>query len=135
VASTFGWSNSSDFLVRAVPQTRVLPIAVSGVISKTAYQHRIARRFTDPKEREWAAATLQVLCWRFRDTQTRVAIGEPMAVEHLTDEAGIDAAMAPLLAVVGRRHEGHASVDHAFQAARRVAPALPGANALLPSRS
>jgi len=74
----------------------VLPIAVSGVISRTALQHRIARRFADPKEREWAAATLQVLCRRLRDTRTRVVIGEPISARQFTRQA-IHSAMASLL--------------------------------------
>ena len=98
--SLAGWSDSSDWLVRLVPETIVLPIAVSGVISRTAHQHRIAKRFADPKEREWAAATLQVLCRHLRDTQTRVVIGEPIASGQFGHWAAIHAAMASLLARV-----------------------------------
>jgi hypothetical protein len=99
-----GWSDSSELFVRLVPETLVLPIAVSGVISRTAQQHRIAKRFADQKEREWAAATLQVLCRRLRDTQTRVMIGEPISSGHLTLRAAIHAAMASLLACINIRH-------------------------------
>jgi hypothetical protein len=95
-----GWSDSSDWLVRLVPETIVLPIAVSGVISRTAHQHRIAKRFSDPKEREWAAATLQVLCRYLRDTKTRVVIGEPLSSAQFGQWAQIQAAMASLLARV-----------------------------------
>jgi hypothetical protein len=100
-----GWSNSSELFVRLVPETLVLPIAVSGVISRTAHQHRIAKRFADPKEREWAAATLQVLCRHLRDTQTRVAIGKPISSGHFNQRAAIHAAIAPLLASVNNRHD------------------------------
>jgi Acyltransferase len=100
VDSLAGWSDSSDWLVRLVPETIVLPIAVSGVISRTAHQHRIAKRFADPKEREWAAATLQVLCRHLRDTQTRVVIGEPISSGQFGQWAAIQAAMASLLARV-----------------------------------
>jgi Acyltransferase len=93
-----GWSDSSELFVRLVPETLVLPIVVSGVISATARQHPLARCLADPKEREWAAATLQVLCRRFRDTQTRVLIGEPIASGHFSQRAAIHAAMASLLA-------------------------------------
>jgi hypothetical protein len=95
-----GWSDSSELLVRLVPETLVLPIAVSGVISSTAHRHRIARCFADPKEREWAAATLQVLCRHLRDTQTRVVIGEPIPSGRFSQRAAICAAMASLLARV-----------------------------------
>ena len=100
-----GWSDSSELLIRLVPESKVLPISVSGVISRTAHRHRMATRFTDPKEREWAAATLQVLFRHLRDTQTRVVIGEPITSGPLGHRAAIDAAMASLLARVSRRNE------------------------------
>ena len=94
------WSDSSDLLVRLVPETVVLPIAVSGVISQTAQRHPLARRFADPKEREWAAATLQVLFRRLRDTRTRVVIGEPVLPGQHSHRTAIRSAMAALLARV-----------------------------------
>ncbi len=99
-----GWSDSSELLVRLVPETMLLPIAVSGVISRTARQHRIARHFADPKEREWAAATLQVLCRYLRDTETRVVIGEPIPSRQSNQRTAIRAAMATLLARRGTPH-------------------------------
>ncbi|MFT4102496.1 MAG: 1-acyl-sn-glycerol-3-phosphate acyltransferase [Burkholderiaceae bacterium] len=92
-----GWARSSDLLLRLAPETVVLPVAVGGVISRLAYEHRIAKRFADPKEREWAAATLQVLCRRLRDTRTRVLIGEPIAPGPYSRHAATQAAMASLL--------------------------------------
>jgi 1-acyl-sn-glycerol-3-phosphate acyltransferase len=100
-----GWSDSTGLLVRLVPETVVLPIAVSGVISRTARQHRIAKRFADPKEREWAAATLQVLCRHLRDTQTRVVIGEPIPSGQSGQRAAIRAAMATLLGHPNSPHD------------------------------
>jgi hypothetical protein len=94
-----GWSDSSELLVRLVPETIVLPIAVSGVISRTAHRHPIARRFADAREREWAAATLQVLFRHLRDTRTRVAIGAPISSRQPNQRAAIYAAMASLLGV------------------------------------
>src|SRR5262245_40274290 len=102
-----GWSDSSQLFVRLVPETVVLPILVSGVISRTAQEHRIARCFADPKEREWAAATLQVLSRRLRDTQTRVMIGEPISSGHFTQRAAVRAAMAALLARVDDRYDAN----------------------------
>jgi hypothetical protein len=100
-----GWSDSSELFVRLVPETLVLPIAVSGVISRTAHRHRIAKCFADPKEREWAAATLQVLCRHLRDTQTRVVIGESISSGHSGRRAAIHAAMASLLTRTKNRHD------------------------------
>ena len=106
VADTLaGWSDSSELLVRLVPETIVLPIAVSGVISGKAHRHRIAKRFADPKEREWAAATLQVLCRHLRDTQTRVVIGAPVSSGQFSHRTAIHAAMASLLVRVNDAHD------------------------------
>jgi 1-acyl-sn-glycerol-3-phosphate acyltransferase len=108
-----GWSDSSELFVRLVPETLVLPIAVCGVISRTAHRHRIAKCFADPKEREWAAATLQVLCRHLRDTQTRVVIGEPIPSGQFNQRAAIHAAMASLLARVNNHHDDVATSDEA----------------------
>jgi hypothetical protein len=107
-----GWSDSTDLLVRLVPETVVLPIAVSGVISATAHRHRLAARYADPKEREWAAATLQVLFRRLRDTHTRVAVGEAIVPGQRRQRAGVYDAMAVLLARVGDRPEGSVVASH-----------------------
>jgi len=107
VDTVAGWSDSSELLVRLVPETLVLPIVVSGVISRTAQQHRIAKCFADPREREWAAATLQVLYRHLRDTRTRVVIGEPISAGQCSQRSAIHAAMASLLARVNDpRDEG-----------------------------
>ncbi|MFT3802396.1 MAG: 1-acyl-sn-glycerol-3-phosphate acyltransferase [Burkholderiaceae bacterium] len=103
VAPPAGWARSADLLLRLAPETIVLPVAVGGVISRPAYEHPIARRFADPKEREWAAATLQVLCRRLRDTRTRVLIGEPIVPGRYDRHAATQAAMASLL----KRVAGH----------------------------
>jgi hypothetical protein len=100
-----GWSDSAELLVRLVPETVVLPVAVSGVISRHAHEHRIARCFANPKEREWAAATLQVLYRRLRDSQTRLVIGEPIVSGERGGRAAIHEAMASLLARVAKPHD------------------------------
>lgn len=111
VTTAAGWSDSSSVLVRAVPETVVLPIAVSGVISATAHRHPLATRFADPKEREWAAATLQVLFRHLRDTRTRVVIGERIFCDRASVRAEVQAAMAALLARVA---------DHGAQSTARA---------------
>lgn len=91
------WSSSPDLLVRLVPETKVLPVVVSGVISITAHRHLLARRLADPRERDWAAATLQVMCRRFRDTRTRVMIGEPISMGRLPIQSALETVMTSML--------------------------------------
>ena len=92
------WSSSSELLVRLVPETMVLPIAVSGVISRAAHRHPIARHFVDPAEREWAAATLQVLCRHLQRAEVRIVIGKPIPMGHDSQGVTLRTSMAALLA-------------------------------------
>lgn len=85
IESLKSWSTSIALFVRMAPETRVLPIAVGGVISRTALHHPILNMFTDQKDKEWAAATLQVLIPSYRDTHTHVAIGKPMLASELIE--------------------------------------------------
>ncbi|MBZ0300724.1 MAG: glycerol acyltransferase [Anaerolineae bacterium] len=72
------WSDSLNLLARLVPDLSVLPVAVSGVISPRALRHPLARLYRTAKQREWVAATLQVIQPRYRDTQVWVRFGEPI---------------------------------------------------------
>jgi 1-acyl-sn-glycerol-3-phosphate acyltransferase len=76
-AALADWSPSVRALARGLPGLRVLPLAVAGVISSTALAAPIVRRIANTADREYAAATLQVLLPRFRDTDTTVLVGEP----------------------------------------------------------
>lgn len=71
------WSPSVTALTRGIDGLRVLPLAVSGVISRTALASPLIRWIADPKDREFAAATLQLLFRHYRDTNTKVLVGEP----------------------------------------------------------
>jgi 1-acyl-sn-glycerol-3-phosphate acyltransferase len=72
------WTDSLDFLARLVPGLTIVPAAVSGVISTSALRHPLARLYRSPKQREWAAATLQVMLPRYRDTRVTVRFGQPV---------------------------------------------------------
>ena len=62
---------------RLVPETAVLPVVVSGVISQRMLRNPVARCRSTPEERELAAATLQVL-FRDRSINPVVTAGEPL---------------------------------------------------------
>lgn len=72
----WAWSPSVVALTRGL-RVQVVPMAVAGVISPTALASPLARWLADPADREYAAATLQVLFRRYRDTDTRVLVGQP----------------------------------------------------------
>jgi hypothetical protein len=68
-----------------VPEAQILPAAVGGVISASALRNPVINLFRDRKDRDWAAATLQVLLPAYRDTHTRVAFGQPLQAIDLLE--------------------------------------------------
>lgn len=77
VESLARWSRSTDLLVRQVPGLRVQPVAVGGVLSAKALRTWFVRRARTRADREWTAATLQVILRRYHDTDVHVLVGEP----------------------------------------------------------
>ncbi len=92
------WGSGVEVFARLIPETVVLPVAVSGVISRRMLRHPLARRRASPADRELAAATLQVLV-RERVITPQLAVGEPLGGPATT--ADLRAAMA---ALIGARH-------------------------------
>jgi 1-acyl-sn-glycerol-3-phosphate acyltransferase len=72
------WSDSLDVLARLVPELTIVPAAASGVISTSALRHPLSRLYRTAKQREWVAATLQVMMPRYRDTHVTLRFGEPI---------------------------------------------------------
>lgn len=72
------WTDSLDLLARLVPDLTVLPTAVSGVISTTALRNPLTKLYRNDKQREWVAATLQVMLPAYRDTDVTVRFGQPV---------------------------------------------------------
>ncbi len=72
------WSESLDLFARLVPGLAVVPAVVSGVLSPTALRNPLIFVRRDPREREWLAATLQMLTPALRNVTTRVAFGNPV---------------------------------------------------------
>jgi len=86
------WSDSLDLLARMVPKLTILPAVTSGVISTNALRHPLSRLYRTAKQREWVAATLQVMLPRYRDTQVTLRFGKsihsttrptPMVIEQM----------------------------------------------------
>jgi putative hemolysin len=103
------WSSSIDLLARAVPGLAIIPAAVGGVISPKALRHPLSRWFDCQTDREWAAATLQVLFARYRDTHTRLVLGAPIEASKIARGAAgrsVILQMNKLLARVALRSAG-----------------------------
>jgi 1-acyl-sn-glycerol-3-phosphate acyltransferase len=85
------WSGSLDLFARLVPDLTVVPAAVSGVLSPAALRNPLVFVRRNPRDREWLAATLQMLTPALRDVTTRVAFGGPVrARDGLIRETVLD---------------------------------------------
>ena len=79
------WSESLDLFARFVPDLTIVPAVVSGVLSPTALRNPLIFVRRRPRDREWLAATLQMLTPALRNVTTRVAFGQPVHAEDIPD--------------------------------------------------
>jgi Acyltransferase len=75
------WSSSGDLFARLVPELVVVPVVVSGVISPSALRNPLIHLRRRRRDREWLAATLQVLVPALRNVDARVEFGNPLYAE------------------------------------------------------
>lgn len=75
------WSASVGLFARLVPGLTVVPAIVSGVLSPTALRNPLIFLRRKREDREWLAATLQMMTPMLRNVTTRVAFGQPVRVE------------------------------------------------------
>jgi putative hemolysin len=79
------WSASVGLFARLVPGLTVVPAIVSGVLSPTALRNPLIFLRRKREDREWLAATLQMMTPMLRNVTTRVAFGQPVRVEDPSD--------------------------------------------------
>ena len=72
------WSASVDLFARLTPGLAIVPAVVSGVISPAALRNPLTRLRRRRRDREWLAATLQMLTPTLRDVTVRVEFGSPV---------------------------------------------------------
>jgi putative hemolysin len=75
------WSSSADLFARLAPGLAVVPVVVSGVLSPRALRIPLTHLRRRRHDREWLAATLQMLTPALRDVSVRVAFGRPLYAE------------------------------------------------------
>jgi 1-acyl-sn-glycerol-3-phosphate acyltransferase len=75
------WSASADHFARLTPGLVIVPVVVSGVISPSALRNPLTRLRRSRRDREWLAATLQVLVPALRNVDVRVEFGRPIHTE------------------------------------------------------
>ena len=72
------WSSSVDLFTRLAPGLAVVPIVVSGVVSPRSLRIPLTRLRRRRRDREWLAATLQMLTPALRNVDARVEFGRPI---------------------------------------------------------
>lgn len=75
------WSGSVDLFARLVPDLTVVPAIVSGVLSPAALRNPLIRIRRSRGDREWLAATFQMLLPFLRNVTTRVEFGTPVRAD------------------------------------------------------
>src|SRR5215211_647934 len=75
------WSSSADLFARLAPGLAVVPVVVSGVISPSALRNPLIHLRCRRRDREWLAATFQLLIPALRDVEARVEFGHPIYAE------------------------------------------------------
>jgi 1-acyl-sn-glycerol-3-phosphate acyltransferase len=88
VAALDRWSASADLFGRLVRGLAIVPVVVSGVISPSALRNPLIHLRRRKRDREWLAATLQVLIPALRDVDVRVEFGHPILTEPGTAVGG-----------------------------------------------
>lgn len=78
VASLATWSRSIALFARLARGTPVVPAAVRGVVSRSAFDHPLARRRTAVKERQRVATLLQLAVPAYRVHRVRITFGRPI---------------------------------------------------------
>ncbi len=76
-----GWSASVDLFARLAPGLAIVPVIVSGVLSPTALRNPLSFLRRRKEDREWLAATLQLLTPGLYDVTVRVEFGRPIRAD------------------------------------------------------
>jgi 1-acyl-sn-glycerol-3-phosphate acyltransferase len=103
VASLQNWSHSIGLFARLVPQTRIVPAIVSGVVSPAALRNPLIRLRRARKDRERMAVALQIMFTAYQNVTVRVAFGPPLTAAGLIAASADAAAITRLVAERARR--------------------------------
>jgi 1-acyl-sn-glycerol-3-phosphate acyltransferase len=98
LASLGTWSRSIELLARLAEDTLVVPVAVSGVVSRSAFDHPLARRRGVLKARQRMATLLQLAVPAlYRPNRVSISFGVPIAGGTRDLHAAVIEAMRALI--------------------------------------
>lgn len=90
------WTDSAGVFLRLAPETRIVPVLVSGVLWRPAVTHPLTRLKRERAEREKLGAALQLLAqvvFDLRPVQVTVQFGTPIAADKTHDLAALHASV------------------------------------------
>jgi 1-acyl-sn-glycerol-3-phosphate acyltransferase len=79
LASLATWSRSIELLARVARETIVIPAVVRGVVSRSAFDHPLAKRRGGLRERQRMATLLQLARPAYRANRVSIRFGLPIA--------------------------------------------------------
>jgi 1-acyl-sn-glycerol-3-phosphate acyltransferase len=96
IASLTRWSRSIELLARLARDTVVVPAAIRGVVSRSAFDHPLAKRRGVLKERQRMATLLQLALPTYRVNCVSISFGAPIvpSIGYDVHAAVIDAMRA-----------------------------------------
>lgn len=103
LASLDRWSASVDLFARLAPDLQVVPAIVSGVLSPAALGNPLTRLRRESRDREWLAATIQILTPSLYDVTVRVRFGAPV---RASDHRSVTRAVVTEAQRLVRTHHG-----------------------------
>src|SRR5206468_1706709 len=97
LASLATWSRSIEVLARLASDTLVLPAAIRAVVSRSAFDHPLAKRRGVLKERQRMATLLQIALPLYRANRVSISFGAPIAAGACDVHAAVIDAMRALI--------------------------------------
>lgn len=80
------WSESATMFSSLVPDLKVVPVVIGGVIHPAARKNPLVYLRHQQKDREWLGATLQVIFRRYQTNTVRLVFGEVLSAPILPHE-------------------------------------------------
>jgi 1-acyl-sn-glycerol-3-phosphate acyltransferase len=94
------WSAGVDLLVRMCPQTRIVPVLISGVLNRRAQASLLVRLRRKQQDREWLGATLQLLLPWFKQVHAEIRFGAPLLTGAVPRHDSVRTATSELVAAM-----------------------------------